>query len=220
MLITVASLLMSLLLGVGYLYLLRLWGDRETDFRSMAQATAVGGAISMLSAIVLYKVLRLIGADTFGVFAKSFLITGLFEETAKVLGLFALYPFLKKRLTSAASTVVYISCVALGFSLIENIHYAVDGASGSLLLLRLIICTPMHISFCAFCGWAFYRLTKQIGDPLVLTLSILWAALLHGAYDYSLTASLPFVVLAGVILISKYQMSVLLRMVKKAREPQ
>jgi RsiW-degrading membrane proteinase PrsW (M82 family) len=72
------------------------------------------------------------GTNSIGLAARSFLIVGLFEETAKVLGLFAVYPFIKKRLTGPAAAIIYMSCVALGFSLIENYSYAGAGPSGSL----------------------------------------------------------------------------------------
>ena len=51
-------------------------------------------------------------------------------------------------------SLIYMACVALGFSLIENYFYAVRNPSTTpLIAIRLIICTPMHIAFSIFLGW-------------------------------------------------------------------
>jgi hypothetical protein len=77
-----------------------------------------------------------------------------------------------------------MTCVALGFSLIENYSYATRTPdSGILLFLRLFISTPAHILFSIFMGIAFFDIMKLRTGVGILLVSFCYASLVHGLFN-------------------------------------
>jgi len=87
------------------------------------------------------------------------------EETAKALGLLAIYLFTKRRLPEThgpLSGMVYGGIIGLGFTLTEDVIYIVKmsnaqgaGAGAALFFLRTILLGFGHASFTAFVGLGF-----------------------------------------------------------------
>jgi hypothetical protein len=139
-------------------------------------------------------------------FLDAIIKIGLIEESAKFLTLLSVYPFIKKNFNEIVDGILYISAISLGFSVIENIFYAMDSEQPfSLLFQRSIFSTLGHLSFSGYMGIAFYIHKRIHKNYLGIVLSIVLAAFAHGFYDgfifeSSISFLFQFVFIALVIL--------------------
>ena len=159
--------------------------EKET-FTAMIMAFFAGGTTSVIVALVLYSFLGLfnIDDDMLSTTLGSFLVIGPVEELAKFTGLLIVYALIRRQFNELTDGIIYMSCVALGFSIIENYFYANAGEnSQSLLIYRAFITTPAHISFSALVGYAWYRYRKENKPFALVILGLAIASLLHGVYD-------------------------------------
>ncbi len=108
----------------------------------------------------------------------ALLTAGLTEEAGKYLA----FRFCVKNSTEvrSAKDMVLASClVAMGFSLLENIQYAVlDG--GSTLFRGLF---PLHFLLAAIMGY-FYSRAAETGEKKYHVLSLAVPVLIHGVFDF------------------------------------
>jgi RsiW-degrading membrane proteinase PrsW (M82 family) len=213
------SIGLSLLLGIAYLYYLRYESDQERrPIRRMAVAAVLGGLAATAAAVLLYDAGHAAGIGEYRTVAGAFFFVGPVEELAKIAGFLMIWLQVDKDMRGPRAAVVYMGCVALGFSLYENWTYANQGADNRLLLIiRLIISTPMHISFSAVCGYVLFFILRGRAAWYHILWAFIWAAFMHGLYDAVLIASLSPAAIAAVFLISKMQMRYLLKRRRKAR---
>jgi transcription elongation factor Elf1 len=110
---------------------------------------------------------------------------GPIEEFSKLAALFILYKYLiKKQLNEPVDGLVYISCVALGFSIIENYFYAIKSKElYDLIFIRALIATPMHLIFSMMMGAAFYSYMAENSGYKKLLFTFFIASIIHGLYD-------------------------------------
>jgi len=115
----------------------------------------------------------------------AFLVIGPVEEISKLAALFSSYVIIRKQLNEPVDGLLYMACVAVGYSLIENYYYALEAPTGGsrVLLLRLLICTPVHINFSAFMGLAFYLWLQNRRSYPLLIAAFCYASVVHGIYD-------------------------------------
>ena len=141
--------------------------------------------------------------NQFKIFSGSFIIIGPVEEGAKLLGLIITYRLIRKQVNEISDGIIYISCVALGFSLIENITYSIQGnGSEFLLLYRVILCTPAHLAFSGFMGYAYYRYKFENKPFKIVLIAFLLSSILHGIYDaIAFTEILKFLLIFYVYII-------------------
>lgn len=157
----------------------------------------VGGALTVISAIILGAALEAVGEelierDTMTWFiADNFIMTALVEEGGKY--------FVLKRKTWRSPEfnyifdgIVYAVIVSLGFATIENILYLLDGDL-STAILRAVLSVPGHAVDGVFMG-SFYGLAKrfecagQRGKCRANLRHALWVpVLIHGFYDFCLS---------------------------------
>jgi len=167
----------------------------------MAAVTLWGGFVSIASSLFLYTLLKSNGVSFHDGFPVSYFYVGFVEELAKLFALFLCWPIIRKEMDEPTDGPIYIACVALGFSLIENYFYAAAQPSMTYLIaIRLIICTPMHIAFSMFMGLAFFWAVRFKGGWGLLLGSYVVASLYHGLYD--IFVSIP-ILLPGLYLILK-----------------
>ncbi|MFO8054145.1 MAG: PrsW family intramembrane metalloprotease [Bacteroidales bacterium] len=191
------SIFISFILGVLAIRYLQRFDiyDRE-PYWSMLVAVLIGGFSSVFIGLALYEVIMpfLPAAFTY-TFTGALLVIGPVEELAKLLGLVVCWPIIRKQISEVNDSIIYMACVALGFSLIENYMYAtrIEG-SEYLLFLRLFISTPMHITFSVFMGYALYRIVYNGKSLKTLGIAFLWAVILHGAFDGFLFNGQPLLV--------------------------
>jgi len=181
------SILLSFLIGIAIIAKLRSYDIYEKEtFLSMFSAFVIGGGVSVIISLLFYSVFGYLGLSdqmirtTLG----SFVIIGPVEEFSKLAGLVVVFSIMKKQFNEVNDGVIYISCVALGFSIIENFFYANSGNNHEyLLVFRAFISTPAHISCSCLMGYAFYRYKKENKPFKVILYALIIAALLHGIFD-------------------------------------
>ncbi len=178
-------LILSFLFGLLSIRQLRKYDVHEQEpFLKMAAVTAWGGLVSIILSLFLYRVLGESGIRIHDGFPFSYLYVGLIEELGKLAALFLCWPIIRNEMNEPTDGLIYMACVALGFSLIENYFYAQANASVTFLIaIRLIICTPMHIAFSMFMGLAFFWAVRFKGGWVVLAATYLAASVVHALYD-------------------------------------
>lgn len=185
----------------------------------MFAVTVWGGVWSVVISLLAYTIVRDMGIIDYRNFLGAFLIIGPIEEMAKFLALLSSYYFIKDELNEPTDGLVYMACVALGFSLIENYFYAVKTPnSGYLIFFRLLMATPLHIFASLFMGLAFYVLVKLKGGLPLVVVAFLYGVLIHGLYDGVIFHSWLFVFLL-LILIVAYRWALLLLSYTTAKSP-
>lgn len=181
------SIYLSALIGVIIIAWIRSFDIYEKEtFLSMLWAFLAGGVTSVLIALGIYEFLRLFGledeviSNTLG----SIFVIGPVEEFAKLIGLVVVYALIRKQFNELTDGIIYMSCVALGFSIIENFFYANSGEGTEYLLIyRAFISTPAHIAFSVIIGYAWYRYKKENKPFRSVVLAFVIASLLHGVFD-------------------------------------
>ena len=194
---SIISIIISFLLGIlAVRYLQRFDIYNREPLWSMAFTVGFGGGAAVILSLGLYKLITPLIPNGFtSTFTGSFLIIGPVEESAKLVGLLISWPFIRKQVSEINDSIIYIACVALGFSLIENYMYANQMAGNEyLLFLRLFISTPMHITFSVFMGYAFYRVKFEKKSWKMLGAAFIWSVALHGAFDGFLFMGQPVLV--------------------------
>ncbi|MBN1555041.1 MAG: PrsW family intramembrane metalloprotease [Phycisphaerae bacterium] len=185
-------ILIACSLGLGLLCIWRLqWYDlHETEpFTKMFFVTLLGGFVSVVVALLLYRIVPHGWRNLF-LHLHMFSIVAPIEEFAKLIGLIACYRLIRRQMNEPVDGMIYMACVALGFSLVENYFYAVGMEDHSLLVLRLLICTPGHIFFSAYMGLAFYAVVKLKLNLMTLVIAFLVAVFMHGCWNWFLSQKL------------------------------
>jgi RsiW-degrading membrane proteinase PrsW (M82 family) len=181
------SIILSAVIGIIIIAWIRSFDIYEKEtFRAMIWAFLAGGITSVLLALGIYEFLRLFGFEDEAISTTlgSFLIIGPVEEIAKLVGLVVVYALIRKQFNELTDGVIYMSCVALGFSIIENYFYANTGDGNEYLLVyRAFISTPAHISFSVITGYAWYRYKKENKPFRTVLAALLIASVLHGVFD-------------------------------------
>lgn len=181
------SIILSTIIGVIIIAWIRSFDIYEKEtFLAMLWAFFAGGVTSVMTALGIYEFLGLFGVEdevisnTLG----SILVIGPVEEFAKLAGLVVVYVLIRKRFNELTDGIIYMSCVALGFSIIENFFYANAGEGNQYLLIyRAFICTPAHISFSVIIGYAWYRYKRENKPLRTVIIALAFASILHGIFD-------------------------------------
>jgi RsiW-degrading membrane proteinase PrsW (M82 family) len=195
-------ILISFLLGIGCIHRIRLLDRYEKEpFVKMALAAVLGGGCAILIALGLYEIIERLGFQDFESYLGTMLVIAPVEEMAKLIGLLAVLGIIRNELNEPVDGIIYISCVALGFSLIENIMYAAYPSEEYLLLARLLTATPLHIFFSALMGLTFYLWLKNRQAFHLLLSGFLLACLSHGAYDWIVFNRYSVLLLGGTFLL-------------------
>jgi len=199
---TTILILVSFAFGVLSIRHLRTFDVHEQEPVVKMVAVALwGGLVSVATSLFLYTLLKNSGISIQDGFPVSYFYVGYVEELAKLFALCLCWPIIRKEMDEPTDGPIYIACVALGFSLIENYFYAAAQPSMTFLIaLRLIICTPMHIAFSIFMGLAFFWAVRFKGGWGLLLLAYAVAGIYHGLYD--IFTSFP-ILLPGLFLILK-----------------
>jgi RsiW-degrading membrane proteinase PrsW (M82 family) len=157
----------------------------KEPFKYLLAVTVWGGIWSWAVSGILYNLLANWGVYDLRNAWGALLVIGPVEEASKLAALASAWLIIRNQLNEPVDGILYMACVALGFSLIENYYYAMDAPAGAgrLFFARLLICTPSHINFSAFMGLAFYYLTVHRKAYALLPLSFAYASMVHGIYD-------------------------------------
>lgn len=177
--------ILSFIIGFFLIDYLRSFDLHEKEPRlKMIVVTLWGGIWSIGISLILYGFAHKLGIYKYDNFVGAMFIIGPIEELAKFIALLSSFFFIKKEIDEPTDGLVYMACVALGFSLIENYFYAVRTPdSGYLLFFRLLISTPLHIFASLFMGLAFYVIVKVKGGVQLFFITYAYAIIIHGLFD-------------------------------------
>jgi RsiW-degrading membrane proteinase PrsW (M82 family) len=177
--------ILSFVIGISITDYIRSYDIHEKEpLHKMFLVVLWGGAWSVGITILTYQLLGKAGLGKIDNFFGAVFVIGPVEEAAKLLALLSSYYFIRKDLNEPTDGLIYMTCVALGFSLIENYFYATRTPdSGILLFLRLFISTPVHILSSIFMGIAFFDIMKLRTGVGILLVSFCYASLVHGLFD-------------------------------------
>ena len=218
--INYALVLISFLLGIAIIDYIRSFDLHEKEpYIKMVLVTVWGGVWSIAITIFLYTMAGKFGItgsrDLFG----AIFVIGPVEEFAKFLALLSSYFIIRNEINEPTDGLIYMSCVALGFSLIENYFYATQTPdSGYLIILRIFFSTPAHILSSLFMGLAFYVIVKHKRGLQLFLVSFCFAAGIHGLYDAIIFHGLATLFLF-VILILAYKLGLHLLSYTTAKSP-
>ncbi len=117
-------------------------------------------------------------------FIDAILLVGTVEELAKLITFLVLYKLIKKNFDEIVDGIIYIAALSLGFSVVENLFYALESDYPyKLLALRFLTATIGHITFSVYMGIALYIHKKVHKNYLGLIFAFLLSTLAHGFYD-------------------------------------
>ena len=164
--------------------------DHEKEPISLLIKCLLGGCLSDLLSLVMSILLGMLeGAfqgDFLSSFHQSFLEAAIPEEIGKFVILYLLI-WKSKELNHSYDGIVYSVFVSLGFALIENIMYVLEGGF-TVAIVRAIFSVPGHGLFGVIMGYYFSLARFHEGGKrrefLIKSLAI--PILFHGAYDFLL----------------------------------
>jgi len=198
---------LSYFIGFLFLLLIRSYDkyDKEPIYKLII-FSVLGGIVAVLSATVLYLFIH----PKYNL-TDAILKVGTVEELSKLLTLFLLYKLIKNEFDEIVDGIIYVAAISLGFSVIENIFYAInDSQPYTLLLKRFLFATIGHISFSVYMGIAFYIHKKIHRNYLGLFLAFVLATLAHGLYDgFIFNKDLTFLFLPTYFLLIYFQFRLL-----------
>ena len=173
----IANLLLCILLGVAAAYISKFMYESLDLFGLRYDAVELGA--TNLPGLFLYAVLGI----------------GLIEESAKMLP-FLLVVLRFRAFDEPLDAIIYASFIALGYALIENLHY-LDFLTRNEAIARGFAGPLVHIVFASV--WAYYIGLAHFSSRSVMRTALTWllvTALLHGTYDF-IALGLPKIALAS-----------------------
>ncbi|PLX22804.1 MAG: hypothetical protein C0599_05525, partial [Salinivirgaceae bacterium] len=177
---SILIILLATIIGFTYLMIARSYDIYEKEpIGKLILVTVFGGVVSVFVSLFLYRFVHVEYN-----FLDAIIKIGLIEEVSKLLALMLLVQFIKKDFNEIVDGIIYITAVALGFSVIENILYAISSETPFLLLLqRSFYSTLGHISFSGYLGIAYYIHVRVHRNYLGILLALILASVAHGFYD-------------------------------------
>jgi RsiW-degrading membrane proteinase PrsW (M82 family) len=162
--------------------------DTEREPPGLLIKCFVLGCIATVPVIILEMILSVF--NTFDSafmrsFYDAFIVAALVEEGIKLLFLYRII-WKRREFDQYYDGIVYAVFVSLGFAMVENIFYVVEGGLG-VALMRSILSIPGHGLFGVMMGYffAFARFSpKKRGRFLFLSFFVPF--LFHGLYDFFL----------------------------------
>ena len=132
---------------------------------------------------------------------NAFIVASFSEESLKYLG-FMLFIWMSRHFNEKFDGIVYAVFISLGFALVENILYVMDGGI-SVGLIRSLTAVPAHALFGILMGF-YFGMAKFFPAKRTSYLFLAWLLpwLFHGFYDFCLMSEhyllliifLPFLV--------------------------
>lgn len=129
---------------------------------------------------------------------SAFVVAAGSEELFKFLALFILI-WANKNFNERFDGIVYAVFISLGFALVENVLYVIQGGI-SVGWLRAITAVPAHALFGVTMGYYFgmARFSSGSYKTAFMIRALVWPIILHGFYDYCLMSGIPILLLAFI----------------------
>ena len=161
------------------------------------------GMVAIVPAIFIEysgAVFSVYGDSTVMTLIYAFIVIGFTEEFCKFLVL-RFYAYRKPEFNEPFDGITYSVMVAMGFATLENIFYVFQFGMGNA-FWRMFTAVPAHASFGIVMGYYAGLAKFSLNPKALLFRGWFFAALLHGAYDFSLMdRNIPMIAIgAGVSL--------------------
>lgn len=132
-----------------------------------------------------------------GTIWSAFVVAGATEELLKFLALYILI-WANRNFNEKFDGIVYAVFVSLGFAMIENIIYVVQGGA-NVGWMRALTAVPAHALFGIVMGY-YFGLAKFLEDQRTFFMirAIMWPIILHGFYNYCLMSQIPILMMMFV----------------------
>ncbi|SHI62383.1 Membrane proteinase PrsW, cleaves anti-sigma factor RsiW, M82 family [Desulfatibacillum alkenivorans DSM 16219] len=213
-------ILIALSTVVGLLFIARLRKyelHEKEPWRYLIAVTAWGGGVSIALASLLYVLVASWGVEISLQSIHGPLIVGLVEEFAKLAAFCSGLWFFYKKMNEPVDGLVYMCCIALGFSLVEN--YAYSARTGlAVFHIRSILCTPMHMLFSVPMGLGVYTALRHGAGLKMLSAAFAYAVLTHAAYDW-LVSNYPNLFVMAIMIGACYALTMMLVEYTTANSP-
>ena len=188
----VLSLLLSILPGIVIIWYIYRRDKHEPEPKQLVRQAVLWGAASVIPAIIFTlsgEWLLGVGTQTdttIQIALDTFICVGLGEELAKFVFVYYFF-FNHDEFDEPLDGIVYAVCVSMGFAILENILYVMEGGLG-LALLRMFTAVPAHAAFGVIMGYfvGLAKLEHPTKKTLLLIQGVFLAAIVHGAYDFFL----------------------------------
>ncbi len=209
------NLFLSILPGILIILYIYNKDQHEREPKNMIFKAVFWGGVSTIPAIYLTYAAEDflgvgLGGNTLGVALDTIICIGGSEEIAKFFFLY-LFFFRHDEFDEPLDGIVYAVCISMGFAIVENIIYVLNGGL-RVALLRMFTAVPAHAAFGVIMGY-FVGLAKFELAPaknILLLQGFLLAALVHGFYDFFLMQNvleglvgIAFVVLGLAVFMSR-----------------
>lgn len=150
------------------------------------------GVLSMLVATgityLIYKNIHFDKESFSDMAIKAFIVIAVVEEGAKFLFLRGIL-YSNKNFNEPFDGIVYSVMVGMGFALMENIIYVLNGHEGTV-IVRVFTAIPAHALFAVLMGYFLGKAKLESTNTALNTISAIGVAILaHGVYDYFLFIS-------------------------------
>lgn len=198
-------LLIALYTSLIWFLLIRWWDAFEKEPLTLSLFVVALGALTPAGVFAFHDLLAQFahvepgggGLRDYGYFV---VIVGLVEESLKIVPVFVVAALSGAELDEPVDWLVYGCLAALGFALLENYQYLVMQGlrvgTG-----RYFLSTPFHLSLTGTLALAVPGARRGgWGGKLVFLATLAAMALVHGTFDFLLTADSPLLKLAGLVL--------------------
>ena len=211
------SVLPVLLIGI-YIY----YKDREKEPLTLLSKLFLGGVFScILTLIISYSLESFFpilfkesdNLNFIELFLQAFIGIALVEEGSKWIMVY-LISYNDKAFDDLYDMIVYAVFVSLGFALLENIYYVLDGGV-DVGIIRALLSVPGHAANGVFMGYylalskqTLYNGRRDLHLKYIL-FSIIVPVLLHGVYDYLLLNDyFIFFIIFLIFIVNLYRISI------------
>ena len=196
--------LLSALLGFMILVYIRRYDIWEPEpLHKLLVVTLTGGLLAFGLALILYRVAGwFIPHDSSNTIIRSYLVIGPVEELSKLASFLILYFMMFHRhIDEPIDAIIYMSSIALGFSLYENVLYS-QQYGASVIVFRYFVASPAHILFSVPMALPAEAMLNRAAGKTQLIKFWMLSSLLHGTWDvlvYHRTFAFLFAVLLFIM---------------------
>ncbi|MDX2068999.1 MAG: PrsW family glutamic-type intramembrane protease [Haliscomenobacter sp.] len=167
--------------------------DKLREPRSLLLKCFFGGFLALVLTLIITgpiaPIAESIGSPFWKAFYDAFCLAAIPEEFSKLLILYWVI-WRNKHFDQYYDGILYAIFVSLGFALVENILYVLDGGMG-VAIARAILAVPGHGFFAVLMGYYFALAKFHRGGQKnrLLLASLGMPILFHGLYDFALMYS-------------------------------
>ena len=195
------------------LALIKKWDDKRPEPPGKVRNMVLLGIACCIPAAIIEPLIAAalgkVVVDGNGKMLEAYLVAGATEESLKLL-MVLLYVYHQVHFDEVMDGILYTAASSLGFAMLENVLYVVQGGIGTG-VLRAFTAVPLHASASGIMGYFVGRskFAKGAIRPVWLLFGLAIAIFIHGTYDWTAMSgggfgfmdANPLIVIGGVLAI-------------------